>query len=230
MSNTDFQDCLRRISGNSPQQQQVARGAEHVGRSGPQKPNYVHAGVGGAIMALGIQAVKYTNENYEAIRESGAIGTLVGFGLGGMAAVLIGVFVIMRAVFKWRAAPATAAASQYSANVAPPVRKASTGARVFFSLLGFAFGTIACLYMFMAAAARFVETELAQDFSNGSALIALLLALVSLLFGLVGLFLRGYALWRVPIYFVFGGVLAFAAVRVAGINMLEWQQFIAKLQ
>jgi len=230
MPNADFQDRLQRIGANSPIQQSMTRGAPQAGRTGMQKLNYGLIAVGAAIMVLGLQAVKYANENYEAIRDSNGIGAAAGLGLVGMVALLIGVIVMMRAVFKRRATLARADASQYSANVVQPVRKAPTGARVFFSLLGFAFGTIACLYMFMAAAARFVETETAYLFANGGVLIALFLALVSLLFGLVELFFRGYALGRVPVYFLFGGVLTFATVRIAGINMLEWQQFTTMLQ
>ena len=230
MSNADFQERLRRVGANSPQQQPIARSASRSGRPGLRKPNYGLVGAGGAVMMLGLQVVKYANANYEAIRDSSGVGTAAGLGLAGIAALLIGVFVMMRAAFKRASASVETTASRHSANAAKPVQRVSTGARVFFSLLGFALGMIACLYMFMASAARFVDTDTAQLFSNGGALIAIFLALLSLLFGLVGLFLRGYALWRVPVYFLVGGVLTFATVRVSGINMLEWQQFTASLQ
>ncbi len=84
--------------------------------------------------------------------------------------------------------------------------------------------------MFLAAAARLVETEKAQLFASGGLVIGFLLMIVSALFGMVGLFLRGYALGRVPVYFLIGAGLTFAAVRVFGINMLEWQHFMVQLQ
>lgn len=152
---------------------------------------------------------------------------MVGLGLAGTGILLFGVFVMFRAVSDRFAAPD---ASQQSANVAQPVRQASNRAQVICSLFGLGLGTIASLYMFLAAAARLVETEKAQLFASGGLVIGFLLMIVSALFGMVGLFLRGYALGRVPVYFLIGAGLTFAAVRVFGINMLEWQHFMVQLQ
>ena len=181
-------------------------------------------------MALGIQAVKFTNENYQYVKANSGAYAGVGLGFAGILVFLIGIAVIFRACSKGHSARTAASASQYSTSSAQAVRKPSKIALVFFSLLGLAFGTIACLYLFMAGAARFIETERAPAVVNGSVIIAIFLCLVSLLFGLVSLFLRGYAMGRVPFYFLIGGVLTFVAVRVFKINMLEWQQLTTLLQ
>jgi hypothetical protein len=230
VSDENFQDRLRRISANSQQQQPVAEGAGHVVRSKAPKPNYRLIGAGGAIMALGIQAVKFTNENYQSIKASSGAYAGLGLGLAGIVVFLVGIVVIVRGCSKMLAARTPASDLQYSASSAQAVRKPSKIARVFFSLLGLAFGTIACLYLFMAGAARFIETERAPAFVNGSVIIAIFLCLVSLLFGLVGLFLRGYALGRVPFYFLIGNMLTYVAVRAFKINMLEWKQLTDFLQ
>lgn len=231
MSNADFQARLQRIGATSPQQQPMAQGASPSGRPAKRKLNHTLLAVGAVIMAIGIQAVNHTIEYYHAIRAESGIGTAIGISLVSVLIVLIGCIVAMRALPpKGPTAPATAAASPYSANQRQSVRKASTGGRVFFSLLGFVFGAIACFYLFAAAAARFVDTETAQAIAIGSVLIALLLAFVSLVFGIVGIFLRGYALGRVPVYFLLGVALTFASVRALRINMLEWPQFLTMLQ
>ncbi|WP_166418862.1 hypothetical protein [Cochlodiniinecator piscidefendens] len=226
MPNADFQDRLKNISANSPQQHPVTRGAPHTGHPGTLKPNIRHFVVGAAIMMIGRQVLKYANVNYETLRDGSGIEKAAGLGFAGTAIFVIGIIVMICSIFNKRTTPAKAAASQYSANV----RLASAGTRVFFSLLGFIFGTISCLCMFTSAASRFVETEAAQHIEMVNLRIAFFLVFVSLLFGIVGFFLRGYALGRVPVYFLFGGVLTFATVRVTSVNMLEWQQFFGVLQ
>lgn len=221
MANRDFQERLQRIGASSEQTH------HNFAEDGPQgEPprragiNYRLLFIGAALMALGMQAVRYANENYDAIRDGGGIGMAAGLGLGGFAALLTGIILLFRAIFSRRDA----------SGVGQGPRQASGGARVFFSLVGFAAGTLASLYMFMAAAARFVGTEKADQFAGGGMFIALALAVVALLFGLLALFLRGYALGRVPLYFVAGAVMTYAFVRLMKINMLEWPQFAAMLQ
>ena len=208
----------------------MAEGAGSVMRTAAFRPNYRLLGGGGAIMALGIQAVKFTNENYQSIKTSSEAYAGIGLGFAGIVVFMIGIVVIFRACSKGYVAHTSASHAQYSAGSAQPARKPSKIAQVFFSLLGLAFGTIACLYLFMAGAARFIETERAPAFVNGSVIIAIFLCVVSLLFGLVSLFLRGYALGRVPFYFLINGVLTYVAVRAFNINMLEWQQLTDFLQ
>ncbi len=47
-----------------------------------------------------------------------------------------------------------------------------------------------------------------------------------MLFGLAGIFLRGFALGRVPAYFLFGGVLTYFAVPIFGIDALDLHEFV----
>ena len=181
-------------------------------------------------MAVGIQAVKFVNENYQSLKESNGAYAGAALGVAGAAVVFIGIVVIVRGSSKMLAAQLPAPASQYSASFAPTERKPSKIAQILFSLLGFVFGSIACLYIFISAAALWIETEKASAVSIGSLLIAVVLCFVSLLFGLASLFLRGYGLGRVPFYFLIGSVLTFVAVRVFKVNMLEWQQLMDFLQ
>ena len=215
MSNTEFRERLSRIGASSTQRQSMAGDAGVDVRSGPRRPNYLLVGAGGAIMVLGLQAVKFANQNYEAIRDANGPGLAAGVGLGGMVFLLFGVVVMMRAAFGRR--------SRASArDLSTTERKG----RILFSLLGFVFGAIASLSMFIRAAAKFIEGDNVQAFVSGSAVIALSAAFASLLLGLIGLFARGYALGRVPVYFLFGGVLTYAAVRILRVNLLEWPQFV----
>ena len=230
MSDENFQDRLRRISANSKHQQPMAEGTDHASRARPQKPNYRLVGAGGAIMVLGIQAVKFVNENYQSLKDSSGAYAGLGLGLAGIVVFLIGIVVIVRGCSRMLAANTSAPDSQYSASVAKAKRKPSKVAQVFFSLLGIVLGTVACLYMFMASAALLIETETAQVFSKGGFLIAGLLGLVSMLFGLISLFLRGYALGRVPFYFLISAILTFVIIRGFKIDTLSWLQSTALLQ
>ncbi len=222
MSNNDFQARLQRIGGN-PHNSPVTQGTDHTKALRTHKPSYGRVGLGGAIMMLGVQVVKYANQNYEEIRDGSGIAMAAAIGIAGFAVTLIGIIWIFSAVSQRMVADRGAVAKTAT-------RRPSTTARVLFSLLGFTFGGIASFYMFLAAAARFVETETAQRFSNGGLIIAMSLALLSLLFGFVGLFLRGRALGRVPIYFFLGGAITYAAFRILRINVLEWPEFVAVLQ
>jgi hypothetical protein len=109
-------------------------------------------------------------------------------------------------------------------------RRASGLSRLVTSLLGAAMGvgTSACL--FMAAAARFIETDQAQAFFGSAALVALLLAVVALTIGLVGLFVRGFSLGRVPFYFLVGAFFTWVAGYYLRLNLLGWPSFVNMLQ
>ena len=228
MSNAEFQARLQRIGANSGQQSMV-QGVIEANQPHSRKPHYGLLAAGALLMSLGIQAVKFANRNYEAIRESSGVAAAAGLGLAAIALLLIAGLLMMRAITKRRSASAGADGYAYAASDARTAPQPSTGARVFSSLMGFAFGAIASFYMFVAGAARFVDTETAQTVAKGGGAIALLLLAASLLLGLLGLFLRGSALRRVPIYFFCGGALTFAAFRLLRVNLLDWPQFVAQL-
>ncbi|WP_171181814.1 hypothetical protein [Ruegeria sp. HKCCD8929] len=230
MSNADFQDRLQRINAKARQQQPLAQGSALAGQLGTRKPRYGLLAIGGATMTLGLSAVKFANVNFEGITDSYGIGVVAGIALGGMAVLLIGASAILRAVFIKRTASAGAVSFQPKANVVRPRRQTSKRARVISSLVGFVFGFLSCFYLYMAAAARTIETEAAQNFAAAGFFPTFLLAIVSVLTGITGLILRGYALWRVPVYFFSGWLLTWAAIAISGINILEWKQFVAFLQ
>ena len=216
MPNADFQDRLQRIGASSQQRQTGAGHMSTTEQLRTRKTNYGLLAVGSFLIFIAGQSITYLNENYDAIRDSSGIGVAVGLGFGALAAFPVGVILMVRAI-RSRKLP-----SQNTVPVTKTVRRASTVARVFFSLLGFVFGAISCLYMFMVSAAGRVETDKAEAFSTGGVVIALFLAIVSLLFGFVGIFLRGYALGRVPVYFLLGGMLTYAAVHLSGTRIIVW--------
>ena len=177
-------------------------------------------------MMLGVKSVRYANENYEALRDESGIGVVVGFGLGGMLVAFVGIILMMRGIRG--NVPETAA--QGPADVVPPKRQASRKAQAISSVLGFTLGMAALFTMAMSATASRMETEPAQNFMIGASVLVLLVTLLVLLVGIVGLFLRGYSLGRVPVYYVFGVILTFAVVRIMHVDMLDWPQLAASLQ
>ncbi|KAB7616164.1 hypothetical protein F9L33_05275 [Amylibacter sp. SFDW26] len=231
MTKKDFQDRLQRINKHSQQPEPINECIDYKPRSRGSKVrafkvNYKLAALGGGSIGLGNYFIKNANENYQVIKSSGGIGAAAGLGLVGAIAVLFGIITIVRATAKAN----NVTAYETPNNMVQPVRQASNKTRVITSLIGFVLGMIACLYMFLSSAARLIETETANTFANGGLLIAVILAFLSLLVGFMGLFLRGYALGRVPLYFLFGCMLTFGFVRVLGVNMLEWAQFTNTLQ
>ncbi|NRB19026.1 MAG: hypothetical protein HRU33_16055 [Rhodobacteraceae bacterium] len=230
MAKTDFQDRLQRITANAPQQQPMAQGRSPTGRTGARKLSVIQLVVGAIIMKVGKDVVKFANENYDAIRDDAGVTAAAGLGFAGTVILLFGLFMMFREISKWWAGPAEAVAPQRSAKVAQPARQASNRAKLICSLLGFGLGMIAILYLFLAAAAGGIETEKARIFANGGLLIAALLFVVVSFIGIVGLFLRGYALGRVPVYFVIGAGLTFAVIRIFRMDILEVQQFTGLLQ
>ena len=181
-------------------------------------------------MMLGVKSVRYANENYEALRDESGIGVVVGFGLGGMLVAFVGIILMMRGIRGNVPETAVQTAPQGPADVVPPKRQASRKAQAISSVLGFTLGMAALFTMAMSATASRMETEPAQNFMIGASVLVLLVTLLVLLVGIVGLFLRGYSLGRVPVYYVFGVVLTFAVVRIMRVDMLDWPQLAASLQ
>ena len=235
MEDEDFQQRLQRIAANAPQAQ--GAGAQYSGmnvpkpeRSGRQKPSFNLLAAGGGVLGFGSWVVRHANSNYQAWKDGGKVATALGMGAAGLTIVMLGVFMISRAVTRRLDTPTAATASHGGGTGDPPVRKGSNWARVLFSLLGFVFGVIAFLYMFASAAARSFDTERAHLFTVGAVVMACGFAIVALLFGIVGLFLRGRGLGRVPVYFVFGAVLTYSVMWISHVNMAEWPQFAAQMQ
>lgn len=228
LPNEDFQRRLQRVGATARQSHPIARGAGSGRQGGAGKAGYLQIGAGGGIMALGLQMLKLANENYESIRESHGIVAVAAIGIVGMAIGLTGIVIIVRGCIK--RVTASAFVSEYPAETTSPSRRPSKAAKAIFSLLGFALGVISCLYLAVAAAARFIDTEQGQVVFAGGSLIAIILAFVSLLFGFAGIFARGRGLIRVPVYFVFGWILTLATYRILRVNLLEWEPFTAHFQ
>jgi hypothetical protein len=224
MSNADFHSRLQRIGADAAIAQPTMQSAPTG--SGPAKTKMKVGlfALGSLVGVIGMQAIKYANTNYDAIKAASGAGSAAGLGLGAIATLLVGLFIMLRAV---RSKSDDALASP---EVSEPKRAASGLARFVSALLGLGLGTIACLFMFMVAAARQIDTEAAQHFSAGGFLIAIILAALALLIGIIGIFLRGYALGRVPIYFVSATILTYAAVGALQIDFLGHPSFTAGLQ
>jgi len=218
MSKSDFQDRLQRIGASSHQGSSVAPGPASIAPARAKKPGIGRFVIGGASLALGSYMVRHANVNYEALRDSSGIGVLALLGLGGMALTLLGAIMMWRAIFARQVATKKA------------VRQASKTARVTTALLGFALGTAALFTIAMSTTASQMETEAAKSFMIGSSFLVLLVTFVVFLVGIVGLFLRGRSLVRVPVYYVFGVVITFAIVWILRVDMLDWPQLEAALQ
>jgi len=223
MSNTDFHARLNRISANA--QQPSGQTGRPKGRQALNKMRFGLFFVGTLIFFASLEVVKFVNTRYETIRDDFGIGVAAGTAFVAVLGMLAGVVMMYRAVPKGHSSPK----DSQSSNVEPK-RKASNKARVICSLFGFALGAIAIFYILLSAAASLIETEAARHLTTGGFVIAGGLLLVALIFGFVGLFLRGYALGRVPGYFVLGFILTYLVFRFARVNPMEWQQFTAALQ
>ena len=98
------------------------------------------------------------------------------------------------------------------------------------SLIGFCLGVIACVSLIMAGAARIVNPDTGNVFSGLALLTVLVVTALAMLIGLVSLFFRGRSLHRVPLYFLAGGILTYAAFRLLRINLLDSPGFVALVQ
>lgn len=226
MTHTDFQERLNRIGAKSTPQPTAGAVLTQSKRTNAKRPGMGRLILGASLLAGGMQAVKYANVNYDVIKNSGGVGMAAFFGLGGMLSLLIGGYLLVTGSLGKKAS----AQQTYAMEDVASGREASTRARVICSLLGFFLGFAAFGYVLLAAAATTIDTEMADNFTNGGLVLAILFAVLSLLIGLIGLFVRGFALGRVPVYFVFGVILTFVSVKLFRVNPLEWAQFVDLLQ
>ena len=197
---------------------QMAR--DHAASTGTRGPNLVLLVVAVLIIFFGAGLVRFANENYETLRADGGVGLAIGVGLASIATVIVGVVLFWRSI-RTRREPPPQMARPY---------QASATARSWSSLFGFALGIVACVAMFMAAAARLVNPDTNNVFSGLALLTALAFTLLTVLIGIVGLFMRGRSLHRVPLYFVAGAILTFGVFRVFYIDLTKWPGFVALVQ
>lgn len=222
MSSAEFQERLNRISGNSaPQQPEVQPVRKHR-QAKRRKFSLGLVGVGGGAIGLGQYALRYASENYAALKAADAAGTIAGFALVGVVLLLIGVAVLIRAAYQMRADPSDGGDA--------PRRVVSTRAQTNATLIGFFLGGIACFILYLGVSAHHVGTQAAISFATWSLLASCLIAALSLLTGLAGIFLHGYALWCVPVHFCFGGLVSLLVIRMTRINLHNWPDFAAMFQ
>ncbi len=213
MSDVDFQERLRRVNAN------IRNPSDHR----PHWPRFARLLVGSVFMALGMQALKYSNENFALIRDELGLAATAAIGLLSLVGLLLGGYLMCQAILNGFSTPRP---------VAQPgqARTPSSAARVILTLIGLVLGCSAMLQMFMAGAAQHIDTQAAEQFRAGGVLLAFVLVIVAMLFGIVGIFLRGRGLWRVPLYFLFGAGLVFAIFKIARVNLLGWEPFVSGLQ
>lgn len=222
MSNEDFQQRLQRLQSQASHHHAIHAGQPVQTMHKTSRPKALRVGIGGGIMGLGGYLIRYANQNYEALRDSGGLGMIATYGLGGLALAVLGIVLMMRAVFA-KTAPASVSAPR-------PKRRASATAIWVTSTFGFLAGVTSCFYLFLWATLRFIGTEKALSYEHGSLGVAVLLCLITLCFGVLSLFLRGRSLGRVFVYYWCGAVLTFAVFILADINMLKWQPLMEHLK
>lgn len=209
MSVPDFNDRLRNINAKT-QQHPSQSGAAFSERR--QRPKYVTVGVTAVVMLLGSQMLKYVNVHYEAIRDSQGIGLAAGLGVLGLMFLLGGGIAMLLAIFGKTTSPRS------QPQTSPRVK-------LLYAAFGMLLGGTACMAMFFSAGAKFVASEAARAVEAFGFGTACGLALLSVLIGLVGLMSTARAVRLMPLYFLSGGVLTFAVIRLAQVNVMHWSVF-----
>lgn len=215
MSNDDFRERLQRIAQTSGQRPQSSR--TRAVSEPARGPNIVLMIVGVLVILFGSGMIRFANENYEALRADGGVGLSLAVGLGAFATFILGVVLFWRSLRKRPAQPSEPLPSSAKSRPLP-------------ALLGFALGVAACFIMFMAAAARLVNPAMDNMVSGLALFAALALTLLALLIGIVGLFRRGSALRRIPLYYLAGSILTYATFRFFYIDLRNWPWFTTLVQ
>lgn len=172
------------------------------------------------VILLGGGLIRFANENYEKLRADGGVGLSLGVGLGAIAIFILGT------VLFWRSLRKRPAQELYVAEPLAPTGKSRLGPVLF----GLTLGVTAFFSLFMAAAARLVNPATDNLVSGLALLAALALTLLALLIGIFGLFRRGSALRRVPLYYVAGAILTYAVFRLFSIDLRNSSWFMALMQ
>jgi len=227
MSNSDFNDRLDRIKSGKPKGPLQPSGGE--GKRAHRPGRFA---VACGVFAVGLQAIKAANTQYEAIRDQYGIPAAAGVGLGSIGLVILGIVLMFVAFGPARGATPMPAPTL---TVAPRQKvQVSTGARAFFSLLGLGLGALACFFMFVGNAAfqlsvvGQISVETSRAMATGCSVAAGLLALVALVIGFVGLFVPGLPMKRVPLLYPLGAVLLFASFYTFRIHPVDWPVFMVE--
>jgi hypothetical protein len=218
MSNSDFQDRLARIGAKAPAPPPITR---------MQRLGYGRLAIGALAMSSGLYMLRTANDSYNAIRDQYSIPAALGLALGGLVLLLIGIVHLFRSIRQADAQP--------SGHAAPAPVRTSAGARAFFSVLGLCLGALACLVMFIGNAASQpafstqIDAVSARALFVGMAILAALLGTLAFLIGLVGLFVRGLPMRRVPIFFLLGAMLVYSGFQTFRIHPANWPTFMTEV-
>jgi hypothetical protein len=199
MSDSNFEERLRRISQGRPQ----AQAAVSAPKQRPYRP--VPLVVGVSIAVAGVQLLRVANNDYEAFR---AISPAAPIGAAALAVLLM----VGGGAAAYRGLSG-AGSHDRAARDRPP---ASAGSRLFLSLVGLCAGVV-CILSFglIVQVGGIAEPSDDVKMIGGFALIlAFALPFLAVLFGVVGLILGRRVLHRVPGYFVLGAVVAFVLQRL----------------
>jgi hypothetical protein len=172
------------------------------------------------VILLGGGLIRFTNENYERLRADGGTELTLAFGMAAFATILFGV------VLFWQSLRKRPAAVTHQSEPIPASGKARLGPLLF----GLALGAAACFSMFMTSAARLLNPATDNVVSAFAFLAAVSLTLLALLIGIAGLFRRGSTLRRVPLYYLAGAILTYAAFRLFYIDLRNWPWFASLVQ
>lgn len=227
MSQENFQDRLQRIDARSaqqlpPQQSPARRSARSL--------NMGKLVLGALTLLISSQAAKYLNENYETMRDSYGIGAVAGLGLVAMIGMIFATVWLFRGFSQQPNSTAKRQGSPHSSLAMRTTRQASGRAKTICSLVGLSLGFSAYILLLLSTAARDIETEQVIALAKGSAIAAVGLCGLSFLLGVLEILFRGYALWRIPLYYFVGGILSFVVFRAFGIDWLLTQKFVEHLQ
>jgi hypothetical protein len=183
-------------------------------------PNLVLMFFAVCLILLGSGLVRFTNENYERLRADGGTQLTFAFGIAAVATILLGI------VWFWRSLQKRPATVPQRSEPVPPSGATRRGPLLF----GLAVGVATCFLMFMTSAARLLNPATDNVVSALTLLSAIALTLLVLLVGIIGLFRRGSTLRRVPLYYLAGAILTYAAFRLFYIDLRTWPWFVSLVQ
>lgn len=230
MSQSDFQARLDRLNPESASQTTFAqqRSSDAHGSSVTKfgkkwRSALLTIGPAAAVMALGFQTLKLVVSKYDYIHDTHGIGVAIGASLFATLLLVTGVFLFHRASKRF-------AASGSEPDHPTPKRVASNRAKTLWSLVGLLLGAFACYEMFLAAAARQFETEIAEKVAAGGVFLAAFLALFTSLFLIASMIWRGRGLARVTVFFWAGGILTYLAMGLLNVDLKQHEAFAMYLQ
>ena len=172
------------------------------------------------VILFGSGLMRFANENHERLLADGGAELTSAFWIAVYTTMIYG------SVLFWRSLRRRPVQVARLSEPLPVSGKSRLGPVLF----GLALGVTACFSMFMASAARLLNPALDNLVTGLALLAALALTLLALVIGIFGLFRRGSALRRVPLYYVAGAILTYAVFRLFSIDLRNWSWFTDLMQ